>query len=149
MVGTHTALMDDPQLTAREWPGPTPLRIVIDRQLKLPQGLKLFDHSVPTLVLTEKERSAEKHLEFVRMDFSSDILPQLMAELFRRKISSLIVEGGRKLLASFIRANLWDEARVLSGPVNFGHGVEAPVLDAKLVSQENQDSDQIRVYRPL
>ncbi|HRS53852.1 MAG TPA: bifunctional diaminohydroxyphosphoribosylaminopyrimidine deaminase/5-amino-6-(5-phosphoribosylamino)uracil reductase RibD, partial [Bacteroidales bacterium] len=55
MVGTNTAINDNPKLTVREVPGKNPLRIVIDRVLKLPHNLNLFDSSTPTLVLTEQK----------------------------------------------------------------------------------------------
>ncbi len=55
LVGTRTALLDDPSLTVRHWYGRHPLRVVIDRELKLPRLLRLFDDSTPTLVFTERE----------------------------------------------------------------------------------------------
>ena len=127
MVGTRTALLDNPSLNVRDWYGPQPLRIVIDRELKLPRQLRLFDGSQPTLVVTEKADSVDGAMAF-RADFSQSILPQLMEELLRRNIQSLLVEGGAKLLQSFIDEGLWDEAYEECCPQVLGRGIMSPSL---------------------
>ena len=136
LVGTRTALLDDPSLTVRRWAGPSPVRVVIDRACRLPRGLHLFDHSVPTLVFTEKKMAAEENLEFIPLDFSApSILPALLAELAARKLDSLLVEGGATLLNSFLAESLWDEARVEISPLRLGDGVKAPILEGKTLSR--------------
>ena len=111
MVGRRTALLDNPSLTVRHWPGDSPLRIVIDRDLSLPEELHLFDGTVPTLVFTAcTDVPVRQGVEFVTLDFKHPVLPQLLAELYARRVQSLLVEGGAALLQSFIDAGLWDEA---------------------------------------
>ena len=127
LVGRKTALLDNPSLTTRNWYGANPLRLVIDRTLSLPSGLRLFDHTTPTL-FTEKEKAGEENLEYITIDFSTDILPQILTILYERKIQSLLVEGGTTLLQSFIDSCLWDEMFVEHSEKVLGEGVKSPVI---------------------
>lgn len=127
MVGTRTAWLDNPSLNVRAWSGPQPSRIVIDKDLTLPRQLNLFDDSQPTLVVTEKSETIAGAMTF-QADFKRSILPQLMEELLRRNIQSLLVEGGAQLLQSFIDEGLWDEIYVEQCPQVLGHGILSPSL---------------------
>ena len=127
IVGTQTARLDNPSLNVRDWCGPQPLRIVIDKDLTLPRHLHLFDGSQPTLVVTEKNETIAGAMT-LQVDFNQSILPQLMEELQRRNIQSLLVEGGSKLLQSFIDEGLWDEAYVEHCPQVLEHGILSPSL---------------------
>lgn len=126
IVGTRTALLDNPSLTVRHWTGRSPVRIVIDQHLRIPSHFHLFDGSTPTLVLTAAKVPATPNVEYVYLDFSRPLLPQLMNELYQRKLDSLLVEGGASLLNQFIAADLYDEVRVEKAPFNLYDGVRAP-----------------------
>ena len=128
MVGRRTALLDNPSLNVRNWYGPSPVRIVIDKELTLPDSLKLFDQQAPTLVFTAHERTSLPNLQFAKTDFSHDILPQIMYTLYQAKLQSLLVEGGSTLLQSFIDKGLWDEAFVEECPQTLNEGVAAPTM---------------------
>lgn len=128
LVGRHTAELDNPRLDTRHWTGPAPVRVVLDRDLRLPEELHLMDGNQPTLVFTARERAARHNLEYVTLDYSCDILPQLLRELHRRGLQSLLVEGGHELLEAFIAGDLWDEAWVETAPIRLGGGVPAPPL---------------------
>lgn len=152
LVGRHTALLDNPSLTVRHWQGRSPLRIVIDRRLTLPSTLNLFDGTHPTLVVTcEKPTNPILQVEYFVTESDRPILPQLMEELYCRKIQTLLVEGGTTLLQSFIDASLWDEIRVETAPFNLYQGVEAPCLPVGIHSIEEQtiESNLLQTfYRP-
>lgn len=135
MVGTNTAQKDDPTLTVRDWEGAHPLRIVLDRSMRLRSSLKLFDQSVPTMVFTEETVPAKRNLEYVQIDFSGNVVDEVMQELYRRDVQSLIVEGGAQLLNSFLELNLWDEAQVYVGERFFHQGVKAPLLAGELLAE--------------
>ena len=128
LVGRRTALLDNPSLTTRNWYGANPLRLVTDRNLTLPSDLKLFDHSTPTIVFTAEKKENEENLEYITIDFSKDILPQILTVLYERKIQSLMVEGGTTLLQSFIDSGLWDEMFVEHSARVLGEGVKSPVI---------------------
>jgi diaminohydroxyphosphoribosylaminopyrimidine deaminase/5-amino-6-(5-phosphoribosylamino)uracil reductase len=129
MVGTRTALLDNPSLTVRHWHGRHPLRVVFDRSLSLPHHLRLFDGRVPTLVFTAIERPDEKNVTYIRLNYARPLLPQALESLHQRGIQSLLVEGGSRLLQSFIDADLWDEAYCEKCPVALHTGVRAPRMD--------------------
>lgn len=127
LIGTDTAVKDNPRLTNRLWAGKSPLRMAVDRQGRIPAHYHLFDGSVPTVIFTEQPKNNLPNVSFVRIDFSSDLLRQIIDEAVERKIDSIIVEGGQKLLSTFIAANLWDEAQIEVAPVYLKEGVSAPL----------------------
>lgn len=127
MVGTKTALKDNPTLTTRTFSGVSPVRILVDRTLKVPDNYNLYDGKVKTIVFTEREVASNNVLG-KKIDFSVNILPQILEGLYQENIQSVLVEGGKQLLTSFIENNLWDEATVFVGTSVFGSGVKAPDL---------------------
>lgn len=131
MVGTNTALLDNPALNARAWHGKNPVRIVIDRTLRLPDSLKLFDKSEPTIVFTEQQKESNHNLTFIQVDFSQNWFDEVLNHLYRLKIQSLIVEGGSQLLNTIIEANLWDEAIQFISPKTINDGVKAPFINGR------------------
>ena len=128
MVGRRTALLDNPSLTVRNWYGPNPIRIVLDRNLSLPNDLQIFNGEVPTLVFTEKEHPEEKSVSYITIDFGHNPPKLIMEELYQRNIQSLLVEGGSQLLQSFIDNELWDEAYIEKCPKRLYSGVKAPEI---------------------
>ena len=132
LVGRRTALLDNPSLTTRNWFGKTPVRLVIDKDLTLPKSLALFNGEVETIVFTRKnETSSLPQTTYVTLDFEQAILPQIMEELYNRKLQSLMVEGGSILLQSFIDAGLWDEAYIEKSDALLKEGVKAPCFPQK------------------
>ena len=127
LVGGRTVENDDPALTVRHVEGRQPLRVVLDRADRTPAASKVYDGSVPTLLFTARPRS-DVHIEQVITPLDADPLNTLLAELHRRNIRSVLVEGGATLLGHFLWRGLWDEARVITGAVAFGAGTAAPDL---------------------
>lgn len=146
LVGTRTALLDNPSLTVRHWAGSTPVRLFIDRHLRVPADYHLLDGSVKTIVFTEKEASERTNIEFQKIDFNQDILPQIMQQLYQRKLNSLLVEGGTAMLQSFIDENLWDEIRQEIAPVDLNSGVKAPNFKGILKKVELHSNQIIRTF---
>ena len=126
MVGTNTAELDNPSLTVRHWWGDNPLRVVTDSELRLSGELTLFDGTVPTLVLTRCGERNHPHAEHVLWGDDETMLEHLMKELYQRKKQTLMVEGGRQLLQSFIDAGLWDEILIEKSAQSLGHGISSP-----------------------
>jgi diaminohydroxyphosphoribosylaminopyrimidine deaminase/5-amino-6-(5-phosphoribosylamino)uracil reductase len=118
MVGTNTALFDNPKLNVREWTGKNPVRIVIDKNARLPKNLHLFDGSIKTIIMSN---------------------PTQFEELNQEKIQSIIVEGGTKLLQSFIDAQLFDEIRVFRSQNQLRKGVLAPILPKNISISKKQN----------
>lgn len=149
MVGTNTALRDDPALTTRLWPGPSPVRLVIDMNLRLPGSLKVFDGSERTIVFNTIKEDEKTNLSFIKLDKDKQFVPQLMDVLYRLPLQSVLVEGGAALLQTFIESGVWDEARVIvNGELSIGNGLPAPVLkNEQLVMEEKNSTDTISYFR--
>ncbi len=131
LAGTNTAAEDNPGLNVRSWAGPHPLRIVLDRTLRLPDTLHLFDGTQPTWVFTEREHEDLPNVKYMTTDFGHGLLQQIMDTLYENNIQSVLVEGGAQTHRSFIDAQLWDEAWIEHCPVRVGCGVKAPELGSK------------------
>ena len=146
MIGTNTALLDNPQLTVREVKGKNPLRITIDKWLRIPKQFNLFDKTTPTLIFTSVDEPSQSNLEFVKINFEQAVIPQVLEELYKRNIHSLLVEGGELLLNIFIDEGLWDSARVFISEKELGKGVKAPILKQKPIVKENISGDKLLFY---
>ena len=147
LVGFNTALLDNPALTTRLWNGKNPLRIAIDKDLNIPENFNLLDGSTPTLIYTNKEKGSEKNIIYPKIEFDKDILPQITADLYKRNIQSLIVEGGSILLNNFIQSGLWDEARMETAFILLDSGVPAPELKGNLLNVQKCKNSVISQYK--
>jgi diaminohydroxyphosphoribosylaminopyrimidine deaminase/5-amino-6-(5-phosphoribosylamino)uracil reductase len=135
LVGTRTVLEDNPELTARDWIGENPMRVVIDKTNKLPKTSSIFNTEAKTISITQND-----------INFSKHVANQICNLLFENDINSVIIEGGAITLQSFIDANLWDEARVFTGSVLMKSGTKAPFLSGKLISEEHIIKDILKTY---
>jgi diaminohydroxyphosphoribosylaminopyrimidine deaminase / 5-amino-6-(5-phosphoribosylamino)uracil reductase len=147
MVGYNTALYDNPRLNIRDWHGPEPLRLVTDRNLTLPKNLFLFDQSQPTWVLNTIKDESLVNLNYIKIPFGDEMFPKLMDKLYQAGINQLFVEGGQKLLQSFIDIGLWDEARVFTGNTLLENGVQAPVLKGELCEKKDIGGVKLAIWR--
>lgn len=130
LVGRRTALLDNPSLTTRNWYGKNPVRLVIDKELTLPTSLKLFDGSAPTWIFTAQDKASTSQVIYFKLDFSRSILPQILQKLYENKLQALLVEGGSRLLQSFIDEGLWDEIHTEHSAKVLENGVKEPVIPA-------------------
>lgn len=150
LVGTNTVLKDNPKLNIRSWFGENPVRVILDKDLKLSRDLSVFDDASKTIIITEKtinnQYSEEENLFFEKIDFTKSIPIQVCEVLHKFQIQSLIVEGGLKTLQTFINENLWDETHVFIGNSNLKEGLKAPVFEAELFSEEKIFEDVLIKY---
>jgi diaminohydroxyphosphoribosylaminopyrimidine deaminase/5-amino-6-(5-phosphoribosylamino)uracil reductase len=135
-IGKNTALIDDPSLTTRHWPGRDPVRIVFDQNLELPRSLRIFQKG-SWIVINSKLDQVEGDGRFWKVADSRD-LRALLSRLYSEcKIGSILVEGGRNLSQQFLDAGIWDEVVRCVSPVNLHSGVKAPRLKGGLVPTES------------
>jgi diaminohydroxyphosphoribosylaminopyrimidine deaminase / 5-amino-6-(5-phosphoribosylamino)uracil reductase len=129
LIGTNTALKDNPQLTNRLYKGNSPLRLLLDLQLRLPKELILFNDMLPLVVFNFKKENLEGVVQYKKLSPEKPLLPQIMAITHQMNIQSILVEGGAKLLQSFVDEGLWDEARVITNnQLKIETGISAPLL---------------------
>ena len=146
LVGTQTVLDDNPKLDVRHWEGKNPIRVVLDRQLKIPSDFNIMDGTVKTIIFTgEEKQSDHKNIVFEKANFKEGLAAQILSTLHRHNISSLIIEGGAKTLQTFIDQGLWDEARIFSGNKDFKEGIPSPKISGKSLSSTVISTDRLTI----
>ena len=135
LIGTQTAIDDNPKLDTRDWSGKNPLKIVLDQKNRIPKENYIFESRANLMVLSA-----------VDVNFKNNIGAQIASILFEKNIASVIIEGGRQTLQTFIDENLWDEARVFRGPIFLGDGIKAPVITTKLIVSEAIVDDELLIF---
>ncbi len=155
LIGTNTALLDDPELNVRHWPGRSPVRLVVDMDMRLPSHLKIFNKEIPTVIFNSKIEKEENGLQLYRLNKDKNITRQLVKALYKLNIQSVLVEGGAKMLQSFIDEKLWDEARVITNGQMIlsvdqkNNAVAAPSLKgAEKVEEIKLENDIISIFKP-
>lgn len=145
LIGTNTAEIDNPQLTTRFKFGRSPKRVVLDRHNRLSSNLNVFNSKAETILISEKETKLEnsslKNITLNKWNISN-----ILSELAHLNITSLIVEGGAKIIDSFIQQNLWDEARIFSAPHLIQKGIKAPTLDLAPTKTLKIEKDLLEVF---
>jgi len=148
LVGTKTAMLDDPELTTRNWIGPSPIRVVVDVDLKLPSTLKIFNDKQGTVIFNKTKHEEKGHLKYYQVTEDVNLVHQIVNALYQMKIQSVIVEGGARLLQSFIDEEMWDEVRVIKNEkLIINNGLAAPELEIKNAVEEIKIlGDSIKIY---
>lgn len=148
LVGTNTVKVDNPSLTNRLWFGNSPVRLIIDRNLKLTDEYAVMDGIARTIIICEKAPQAARNvlLEYLEINFERGFLKQLLKKLYQLKISSVIIEGGAITLEHFIEKGLWNEARVFVGDKWLTKGIAAPILPIAPSKTQQIGSDILYTY---
>jgi diaminohydroxyphosphoribosylaminopyrimidine deaminase/5-amino-6-(5-phosphoribosylamino)uracil reductase len=147
LVGTNTVLEDNPTLTVRDWIGENPVRIVLDRGGKISEKFAVKNKKTKTIVLTEQENLiSTENLIYENCIFDIRVVFSIADILYKNNIQSVIIEGGKQTLQSFIDANLWDEARVFKGDISFNQGVKAPKIKIKNSIKNQILTDELLIF---
>ena len=147
MVGTQTALTDNPSLTTRLVEGRNPVRILIDFDLKVPQDFKIYNDEAPTLVFNQEKEADEGNIKFIKIS-KENFLEELMQKLFENQIQSVLVEGGSRTLQTFINANLWDETIIIKNEnLILENGTKAPNFEGNLTEEKIFRDNKVSFYR--
>ena len=148
LVGTQTVIDDNPKLDVRDWTGCNPIRVVLDQNNRIPKNRQVFDNQNKTIVISKTiQNVAQENLIFEIVDFEKNTAQQLAKAMYGHQIQSIIIEGGRQTLQTFIEANLWDEARVFSGPALFNTGTRAPALSKSYCTKQMIGTDELIISR--
>jgi diaminohydroxyphosphoribosylaminopyrimidine deaminase/5-amino-6-(5-phosphoribosylamino)uracil reductase len=144
LVGRITAEKDNPSLTVREAEGNNPIRIVIDKDLKLSTDLNLFNTGANTLIFNSIKSDEKDTNKFIKIDFNN-LIESILQELYKQNIQSVIIEGGSKTLQSFIDTNMWDEARIFTTNKILSKGVKSPTIEAEIISEDKIGEDELEI----
>jgi diaminohydroxyphosphoribosylaminopyrimidine deaminase / 5-amino-6-(5-phosphoribosylamino)uracil reductase len=151
LVGTKTILIDNPELNNRFYYGKSPKRVVLDKDLKLDTHFKVFYKSIDTIVFTDKSVNQcenQSNLEYQKIDFDENMLSNMLKVLYQKNVGVLLVEGGQKLLNSFINRNLWDRAYIIKSEEILRGGILAPKISESFFSKEEKlGNNTIRYYK--
>ena len=144
LVGRVTAEKDNPSLTVREVEGKNPIRIVIDKDLKLSTDLNLFNNDAKTIVFNAIKSEENDTNRFIKIDFNI-LIKSILNELYKQNIQSVIIEGGSKTIQSFIDENMWDEARIFTTKKELKDGVKAPNIEGEMSIKEEISGDVLEI----
>ncbi|WP_316788419.1 bifunctional diaminohydroxyphosphoribosylaminopyrimidine deaminase/5-amino-6-(5-phosphoribosylamino)uracil reductase RibD [Pedobacter frigoris] len=148
LVGSQTAVADNPRLSSREWPGNNPLRILIDRNLRVPQSSHIYNDNAKTVIFNEIKTEVIGNIHYIQMEDMQYYLPQKIAfQLYLMDVQSVIIEGGANILNQFIQGNLWDEARVFTSGTSWQEGITSPEVNGIIAEQYQIDKDQLTIYQ--
>lgn len=149
LVGTNTAAKDDPQLNTRLVPGPSPVRMVLDINLRLPEHLKIFDGSQKTIVFNEQKNEEQGQIIYRKIN-SMQLVEDILHSCYKEKLLSIIVEGGAQLLETFIRSGSWDEARVITNTKMFAeNGIKSPSLPLIVQREFMVEQDKVQIFENI
>lgn len=144
LVGTQTVIDDNPKLNTRDWSGNNPVRVVLDQNNRISKDSFVFDDTVKTIVFTKSENNlSTENTIFEKIDFNEKMVSQILDVLYQHQIQSIIIEGGRQTLQSFIDSDLWDEARIFIGTTIFGKGVKAPIIQKSNIFKTTIQNDEL------
>ena len=144
LIGRITAEKDNPSLTVREIKGDNPIRIVIDKDLKLSENLNLFNSESKTIIFNKIKSYNTSYSNYIKINFNN-LINNILEELYKQNIQSIIIEGGTKTLQSFINDNLWDEARIFTANKKLVDGVKVPTIEGKIISEKKIGVDKLRI----
>lgn len=151
LVGTNTAMLDDPELTTRLWPGKSPIRLVVDMDLRLPNSLKIFNCASRTIIFNKHKHEEDSGVEYYQVSEDTSLVPQILNGLRLLGIQSVLVEGGALLLQSFIDEMMWDEIRLIENTaLTAANGLPAPMIkQAGQVSEIALKEDRIYFFKTV
>ncbi len=144
LVGTNTVIDDNPKLDVRDWTGNNPIRIVLDPNNRIPKDRAIFDNKVKTLIISNSISSViEENTTFEGIVFEKNPVQQILDILYKYQIQSVIIEGGRQTLQTFIDSAIWDEARIFIGNNYLEKGIKAPLIALKNIERLSIGNDEL------
>ncbi|XOD68381.1 MAG: bifunctional diaminohydroxyphosphoribosylaminopyrimidine deaminase/5-amino-6-(5-phosphoribosylamino)uracil reductase RibD [Flavobacteriales bacterium AspAUS03] len=148
LSGIQTILNNNPQLSTRDWYGKKPICVILDRQLSIPESYSIYNNNPLTLVFTEKKKSSQKNVTFIPISFDQNLLKNLLDQLYKRDIQSVIIEDEKQILEGFIQEELWDEARIFIAEIQLSKGLKTPEIKGKIRSKTKIDTDTLLILTP-
>jgi diaminohydroxyphosphoribosylaminopyrimidine deaminase/5-amino-6-(5-phosphoribosylamino)uracil reductase len=147
LIGTMTALRDNPSLTTREIFGRNPIRILIDMDLKVSADFNIYNNEAETLVFNSVKEDEEGNIKFIKAS-RENFIENMLKKLYELQIQSIIVEGGSFVLQQFINANLWDEAIIIKNrSLILENGTKAPNFENNPVDIKDFRDNMIEFHK--
>ena len=134
LIGVQTAIKDNPQLTVRRF---------IDPNNRLQNTAKVLKEKPVTLIYNTTTTKKRRSNFFIKIHPFS--IHNIIQDIYKKGISSIVVEGGTKTINYFIASNLWHEARLFISNKKFKKGISAPNLNCENVNKENISGDELHI----
>ncbi len=153
LVGTETVLKDNPRLDVRHVAGNNPIRIVLDKSLRIPLRYHIFNGKCKTIIITDckteviNDYLSVANLIIERIDFSKSIVDEINKVLYLNEIQSVLIEGGKQLIESFLKTNIWDEAKVFTGETALKSGIKSPLINTNPYKSQFVMGDLLSFYK--
>lgn len=148
LVGTNTVVDDNPKLDVRDWAGNNPIRIVLDQNNRIQKDSYIYDNNIKTIIFSQLANTTiGENTIFEVVDFKQNPAQQILKKLYQHNIQSVIIEGGKQTLQTFIDQNLWDEARIFIGNKSFENGTKAPSIALGKSEKHSIENDQLLILR--
>ncbi len=123
LVGTNTALVDNPQLNVRHYFGANPTRIVLDRSGLIPRDSRALQGTQQTYLLGKEDTTiTAEHLSSIKYDDTTP-LTSILTSLYQKDVGSILVEGGPTVHQYLYENNYWDEIRIIRSPILLDDGI--------------------------
>ncbi|HBK84135.1 MAG TPA: bifunctional diaminohydroxyphosphoribosylaminopyrimidine deaminase/5-amino-6-(5-phosphoribosylamino)uracil reductase RibD [Flavobacterium sp.] len=146
LIGTQTALDDNPVLNARDFYGNHPVRIVLDKSGRIKNHFHIKDNTIKTIIITETDAfKSTTNCIYEFAVFNENLIDQILTILLKHNIQSVIIEGGAQTIQTFIDTNVWDEARIFVNEVEFKSGTKAPTIKGKIISKTTILNDTLTI----
>lgn len=147
MVGAKTVLTDQPRLNVRHWKGKDPIRVLLDAELDVPEDHSFYQAKVRTIVFNFREAKSDQNVEWIKINAELPVSPQVLEELAKQQIISLLVEGGAKTLDAFVQESCWDEAYELVAQKDIQGDIPAPNLHLESANKIQLGDDECITYK--
>ena len=142
LVGVQTVIDDNPLLNTRKWHGKSPQIAIIDPKHRIPKNAKLLQHPDKVMYFTTQENPHINEVTQVVLPFLQPV-NEIVAHLYQKEFTSLMVEGGAKTLQHFIDTNAWDACYKFVAPKKLGAGLKEPEIQHPFKLKEILGPDQL------
>ncbi|HNX66593.1 MAG TPA: bifunctional diaminohydroxyphosphoribosylaminopyrimidine deaminase/5-amino-6-(5-phosphoribosylamino)uracil reductase RibD [Bacteroidales bacterium] len=144
LAGGATIRSDNPSLNVRYWSGPDPVKVIVSRSADIPSDSHIFTTPGRVLLFTQKEMPGTVPGTIIT---HGDDIPvnEILCSLYKEGIQSVIVEGGARILESFISSGLWDEARIFTGRKPFEKGIQSPGITGRIIEKQIFQGSELKI----
>lgn len=151
LVGTQTAIIDNPSLTNRLYTGRSPVRILVDRNNQIPRTHQLFSDQVNTkLFVKEIPENNYNHIEYIGITEDISLNEQILNHLYISGINTLLIEGGATVIKSFLQKDLCDELIIIRTPKMIeANPVHIDLEFGKIIDRFSLGLDEIEIRKDL
>ncbi|MCC5924563.1 MAG: bifunctional diaminohydroxyphosphoribosylaminopyrimidine deaminase/5-amino-6-(5-phosphoribosylamino)uracil reductase RibD [Crocinitomicaceae bacterium] len=149
LVGVKTILADNPLLNVRHHFGPHPHRFILDPKNEIPLNAAILNTNKESTTIFNEQDDRKKHQGVNKIILTNFSLSEILTEIYKQNILSILVEGGAHTLNTFLHEGFWDEAHIFTGNCYFKDGLKAPNAPNGNKTTKNLGVDTYQiVYHP-